>query len=345
MISEFRALNWRSYQRAHLFFERKNIFIGANGSGKSNLLEALGFLGILRSFRTARPGELIRKESDSFRLRGCWNDTVLEVGVNRSSERTLLVNGATENSGRDFIQHFYPVVFAPEDMEIICGIPTVRRRFFDMLACQLDSGYINVLHDYQRALKMRNLMLKNGKCDPAKLDVYEGLLAFAGADLTMRRQNCIKKFNAVLSTLALDKASCLSVDYRMQCSGGAEAYLEQFQRSRKREIEKRTTLTGCHLDDYIFLRGNELMRGYASNGQNRLAALHCKLASALLVMRCCGAEKLVALVDDVTGELDEVNRRQFYTLLEPAGQMFFTFTEPPQDKFFNSSRLIELPLR
>jgi DNA replication and repair protein RecF len=287
---------------------------------------------------------LLRKESESFHLRCRWDKTVLEVGVVRSGERTLSVNGNLERSGRDFIQYFYPVVFAPEDMEIICGIPTIRRRFFDMLACQLDPGYINVLHDYQRALKMRNLMLKNGKCDLDKLEIYEGLLAFAGADLSMRRQNCIKKFNTVLSTLAVNQTSRLSVDYRMQCSGGAEAYLEQFRRNRKREIEKRTTLTGCHLDDYIFLRNNELMRGFASNGQNRLAALHCKLASALLIMRCCGAEKLVVLADDVTGELDEANRQQFYKLLEPAGQLFFTFTELPKDEFFRDSNIIALPL-
>ncbi len=344
MISEFRALNWRSCERARLFFEQKNIFIGANGSGKSNLLEALGFLGVLRSFRTARIGDLIRREQTEFRLRCRWQNTLLEVGMNRNGERSLQVNGLPEKSGRDFIQHFYPVVFAPEDMEIISGTPGVRRKFFDMIACQLDAGYINVLHDYQRALKMRNLMLKSGKCDLAKLEVYEGLLAFASADLTVRRQSCVTEFNKMLTALADRADDCLKIDYRMQCSGSAEDTLEQFVRNRRREMEKRTTLVGCHLDDYIFYRGKDPMRGFASNGQNRLAALQCKLASALLVMRCCGAEKLVALVDDVTGELDEKNRQRFYELLEPAGQLFFTFTELPSDGFFKNGKVQNLPL-
>ena len=344
MISEFRALNWRSCERARLFFEQKNLFIGANGSGKSNLLEAIGFLGVLRSFRTAKIQELIRHDCGSFHLRCNWHKHSLEVSMTRSGERQLLIDGATERSGRDFIQYFNPVIFAPEDMEIVCGIPPVRRRFFDMLACQLDPGYINVLHDYQRALKMRNQMLKSGKSNLDKLEVYEGLLAFAGSDLTCRRQQLIRLFNQTLQQLEDDKTARLSVDYRMQCADGPEAYLELFGRNRKREIEKRTTLTGCHLDDYIFLRGGNLMRGFASNGQNRLAALYCKLAASQMLMQLCGAGKLVALIDDVTGELDEKNRRKFYNLREPAGQLFFTFTEIPQDNFFKNAKTLVLPL-
>jgi len=344
MISEFRAMNWRSCERARLFFEQKNLFIGPNGSGKSNLLEALGFLGILRSFRTPKIQELIRQECTGFHLRCAWDKFLLEVSMNRAGERKLLINGAPERSGRDFIQFFNPVVFSPEDMEIICGIPTVRRRFFDMLACQLDPGYINVLHDYQKALKMRNTLLKSGKNNRDKLEVYEGLLAFAGADLTSRRCQLIKYFNSTLGQLEEDKSAVLYVDYRMQCSGGAEAYLELFDRNRQREIEKRTTLTGCHLDDYIFSRGGAVMKGFASNGQNRMAALYSKLAAAQMVMQTCGANKLVALVDDVTGELDENNRSKFYKLLEPAGQLFFTFTEQPQDNFFKNANIQKLPL-
>ena len=213
MISEFRALNWRSCERTRLFFEQKNLFIGPNGSGKSNLLEALGFLGILRSFRTPKIQELIRQDCTEFHLRCAWDKFLLEVSMNRAGERKLLINGMPERSGRDFIQYFNPVVFAPEDMEIVCGIPTVRRRFFDMLACQLDLGYINVLHDYQKALKMRNTLLKSGKNNRDKLEVYEGLLAFAGADLTSRRCQLIKYFNSTLSQLEEDKNAVLYVDY------------------------------------------------------------------------------------------------------------------------------------
>ncbi|MBE6380807.1 MAG: DNA replication/repair protein RecF [Lentisphaerae bacterium] len=346
MIDEFRILNWRSFLRTRFVFERKNLLVGPNGSGKSNLLEALGFLGILRSFRTGRLNELVNQQCDMFALRGSWQDsshrvTQLECSVDRSGKRTLLVNGHAESSGRDFIQHFYPVVFAPEDMEIVCGQPAVRRKFFDMIACQLDDGYINVLHDYQKALKLRNLLLKSTSGNRARLEVYEGLLAFAGADLTLRRRRWLEKFNQVLAVLTPAAPEQLQIQYKMQCDGTAEGFLEQFARNRAREIEKRTTLSGCHLDDYIMLRGNHIMRNFASNGQNRLAALHCKLASALLLMQNRGAENLVALVDDVTGELDESNRRKFYELLKPAGQSFFTFTQKPDEKFFNEAKLFD----
>ncbi|MBE6367401.1 MAG: DNA replication and repair protein RecF [Lentisphaerae bacterium] len=357
MISKFKLMNWRNCQRAQFDFERKNLFIGPNGSGKSNLLEALGFLGVLRSFRTARLGETIQLGAESAHLRCEWrsgssrggaavnSSSVLEVAINRSGERRLLVNNHLERSGRDFIQHFYPVVFAPEDIQMINGAPGERRRFIDMLASQLDDGYINVLHDYLAALKMRNQLLKKSRnVDMTQLEVYEGLLAFAGADLTLRRQKCVEQLNHTLSTLEGGNTGRIAIEYLPQCAGGAEAYLAAFDRSRRREMEKHTTLTGCHLDDYRFLRGNTPMKGFASTGQNRLAALNCKLSAALLVMRRRGADKLIALVDDVTGELDLQHRQKFYETLEPAGQMFFTFTALPEENFFREAQIWNLPL-
>ena len=349
MLSEFRALNWRNCERVRLQFERKNLLIGPNGSGKSNLLEAIGFLGVLRSFRTVRIGELIREDCADFVLRGVWQEPKrspleLEVEMNRSGERRLLVNRQSENSGRNFIQYFYPVVFAPEDMELVIGAPAVRRRFFDMLSSQLDDGYINVLHDYHKALKLRNVLLKNPRrCDVEQLEVYEGLLAFAGADLNQRRRNCIDNFNQILQELT-GRSSCLAMEYLPQSGETPEENLEQFAKSRKREIEKRTTLCGCHLDDFRLCSRGKAMKGFASNGQNRMAALNCKTASARMIMRRRGAGHLLVLVDDVTGELDRYHREEFYDLIAPAGQQFFTFTSLPEEKFFQDAQTIPLPL-
>lgn len=348
MIGEFKVVNWRSFERARWFFEQKNLFIGINGSGKSNLLEALGFLGILRSFRTAKISELVRNDAQELHLRGIWQEngrrTMLETSMNSSGERLLKVNGNSERSGRDFIRHFFPVVFAPEDIEVVNGAPGGRRRFFDMTASQLSDGYVNILHDYTAALKSRNIMLKNPrKIDPAKLEAYEGILAFAAAELTERRQQFIEKFNRMLSALAPASAELISVTYHPQCSDGPEGYLEAFARNRKREMEKRTTLTGCHLDDYRFCLAGKVMRGYASNGQNRMAALNTKLAAARMLMQNHGAEKLVALVDDVTGDLDSNHREMFFETISPAGQMFFTYTSVPEDRFFKDAKVQNLP--
>ncbi|MBE6402305.1 MAG: DNA replication and repair protein RecF [Lentisphaeria bacterium] len=344
MIGEFRALNWRSFERTHWFFEEKNLLVGCNGSGKSNLLEALGFLGILRSFRTAKISELIRNDTQEFHLRGVWQEskskTVLETGMTAAGERLLLVNGSRERSGRDFIRHFFPVVFAPEDMEIVSGTPGVRRRFFDMTASQISDSYVNILHDYIAALKLRNMLLKNPrKIDLAKLEAYEGLMAFAAAELTERRQKFIMEFNRMLSALAPSKAEQISIEYHPQCSAGAESYLALFARNRGREMEKRTTLTGCHLDDYRFCLAGRIMRGFASNGQNRMAALNSKLAAARMLMQNHGAEKLVALVDDVTGELDKKHREMFFETIAPSGQLFFTYTSVPDDRFFKDAKV------
>lgn len=349
MISEFRVLNWRSFERARLFFDRKNLLVGVNGSGKSNLLEALGFLGLLRSFRTARINELVRHDANSFHLRGVWQESgrqkTLEVAVSNSNERLLTVNGERERSGRDFIRHYFPVIFAPEDMEIVCGAPGVRRRFFDMVACQLSAGYVNILHDYLSALKLRNMILKSPrKADPAKLEIYEELMANSAAELTLRRSRFIEEFNRMLAAIAPESQETVAVEYHPQCSDGAAAYAEAFARNRRREMEKRTTLTGCHLDDYRFFLGKQAMRGFASNGQNRMAALNSKLAASRMLMQNHGAEKLVALIDDVTGELDRRHQEMFFDTIAPAGQMFFTCTSIPDGGFFQDAKVHNLPL-
>jgi len=353
MISELKLHNWRNFAREEFKFSQKNVLIGPNGSGKSNMLEALGFLGLLRSFRRARTGEIIKLAQNDFALRAIWQkrsprsgavtEHELEVRVKRSGGRLLYVNKQIENSGRNFIQYFSPVFFVPEDIEIVSGVPGIRRRFFDMLASQLDDSYMNVLHDYHKTLQLRNLLLRSRKtADIMQLEVYEGLLAFAGADLTRRRYECVEEFNKILAKLNNGKETSFTVQYHPYCADGPETYIRLFDRMRKREIEKRTTLCGCQLDDFRIMRNGQPMKGFSSNGQNRMAALNCKLASAQMIMQKCGREKLIALVDDVTGELDEYRKAVFFDMLKNSGQIFFTFTERVPDKFFNDASVTEL---
>ena len=351
MIGEFKVWNLRNYARARFDFSgRKQLLVGPNGAGKSNLLEAIAFLGLLRSFRTTRIGEMIRTGEEAFAVGGAWHTgdgftENLEARWHREGRRTLAVNGNPVASGRDFIQYFHPVVFAPEDLELITGPPTARRRFFDMLCSQLDPGYLNVLHDYAHALKQRNAALRRGRADSKVLAAYETLLAFAGADLTARRSERIAEFNRELGALSSrEPEGVLALEYRPFCDGSGEEHLAQFERLREREIERRTSLCGCHLDDFRMRRGSRWMRGFASNGQNRLAALFLKLASAELVARHCGRQHLVVLVDDVTGELDPCRRGLFWERIQEAEQMFFTVTALPDDLCFRDAARTVLPL-
>ena len=297
MIGEFKVWNLRSFPRARFDFSApRQLLLGPNGAGKSNLLEAIAFLGLLRSFRTTRLGEMVRTGEPGFAVGGTWHTDsgcadALEVRWDRDGRRVLTVNGNPVASGRDFIQYFHPVVFAPEDLEIITGAPAARRRFFDMLCSQLDSGYLNVLHDYAHALKQRNAALRGGRIDRKVLAAYENLLAFAGADLTARRRERVTEFNRDLGALSSrDPEGVLELEYHPFCEGSPEEHLAQFARLREREIERRTSLCGCHLDDFRMRRGGHWMRGFASNGQNRLAALFLKLTAAELVGRHCGRQ-------------------------------------------------------
>ncbi|MPM58017.1 DNA replication and repair protein RecF [bioreactor metagenome] len=347
MIGEFKLSNLRNYDRARFDFSgRKQLLVGPNGAGKSNLLEALAFLGVLRSFRTTRIGEMIRTGADGFAIGGAWQAgggyvERLETRWQSDGRRQLFVNGNAVASGRDFIQYYHPVVFAPEDLELITGMPGARRRFFDMLCSQLDPGYLNVLHDYFHALKQRNAALRQRRAVPEVMEAYESLLAFAGADLTARRQVWLAEFNRELAALS-ETEGRIEVDYRPQCAGSAEDYLALFDRMRSREIERHSSLCGCHLDDFRVRRDEQPMRGFASNGQNRMAALLFKLASAALLARHCGERNLLILVDDVTGDLDRARRSAFWARIAGAEQMFFTFTARPEDEFFADAQITAL---
>ena len=350
MIGEFKVWNLRSYGRARFDFSaRKQLLIGPNGAGKSNLLEAIAFLGLLRSFRTTRIAEMIRSGEDGFAVGGSWTGERayadrLEARWRKDGRRALFVNDNPVAAGRDFIQYFHPVVFAPEDLDLIAGAPGERRRFVDMLCSQLDPGYLNVLHDYIRALKQRNGALRSRHPDPDVLAAYEELLAFACADLTARRRRRMADFNLELAELCgKDPAERISIDYHPMCDGSAEEVLALFARLRTREMEHHASLCGCHLDDFRIRRGGRLMRGFASNGQSRLAALFLKLASAALLRRHCGSRNLVILVDDVTGELDRGRRAEFLERIAEAEQVFFTVTELPTDGFFKDAAVTELP--
>ncbi len=344
LIEELELINYRNYAHGRFRFSGDQVVLaGPNGSGKTNLLEGIFFLSILRSFRTVSVRELIRIGERAFTLeakidRGPYHETlrVHQAGVDR---RETFIGGNRVRRASEFIREFRAVVFVPEDRNTTSGSSLFRRRFFDMLISTLDPGYLTTLADYQRALAQRNRALKFREKARVAAAFEPELAKHAPEIARKRREFALRVEGEIARMLSLDDGFELAIRHRGDYPGDPAAYLEELERRRERELGKGFTSIGPQLDDFELLLNGKLLRHYGSTGQIRIVSLLLKLAEFNLI-RQSGEGRVAVLVDDVTGELDERNRHRFFTTIAGADQQFFTFTEPPGDEMFKEAELI-----
>ena len=340
-ITTLKLRNFRNVERGvYEFSAPRVLFLGPNGVGKSNLLEAIGFLSVLRSFRGAPAREMMKLDEHEFTIAA-----TLDCGAYRKllalregpSGRELFEERKAVYRSSDFIRNFRTVVFAPEDRMIVAGGASYRRRFFDMLISVLEPKYFTALGDCNRALKQRNRALRSGG---KGAECFDPVLAESAGILTAFRREYAamleKEVNKLLSPRGVFGVKC-----RFSAPEDMEAYLKLLASERARELRRGATLCGPHLDDFeLTLDGKELRR-CGSNGQIRLVSLYLKLAEFALVRKLAELPVLV-LADDVTGELDAENTRRFLELTQVADQAFFTFTRRPEEPFFSTAQEIVL---
>ena len=351
MLKELTLKNFRSYSGTRVkFTSAKVLFTGANGSGKTNLLEAIFFLTMLRSFRTTQPRDLIRHSEQAFTVsgrleRGIWQEE-LRLSYAQNGGRALNRNGDKITRSSDFIGLVLPVAFIPEDIMLISGSAAYRRRFIDMYLSMLDAAYQNALYQYNSALQQRNAALKRGI--PAKLTAaaFEPVMAENAVYIASRRKFFTALWgNEVAELLKSEPEAEFSVEYEPDAPyETAEDYLRQLQDNRGRELKRGCTTSGPQLDDFILYLRKQPMRSFASSGQRRKLAIYLKLAAYNILRKQLNHNKieLIGLIDDVTGELDAANKQRFYSNLKSADQLFFTFTEPARDEFFSNAETFKI---
>ena len=342
-ITTLKLRNFRNVGRGVFDFSASRVlFLGPNGAGKSNLLEAIGFLSVLRSFRGAPVRDMMKLDEHEFTIAA-----KLDCGAYRkvlalregTSGRELFEERKPVPRSSDFIRNFRTVVFAPEDRMIVAGGASYRRRFFDMLISVLEPKYFTALGDCNRALKQRNKALRSGG---RGAECFDPVLAeSAGVLAAFRREYAAMLEKAVNKLLA--PRGVFGVRCRFSAPEDPGEYLKLLAAERPRELRRGATLYGPHLDDFELVLDGKSLRSCGSNGQIRLTALYLKLAEFSLVRNLAELPVLV-LADDVTGELDAENTRRFFELTQVADQAFFTFTRRPEDKFFAAAQEIALPV-
>ncbi|MFA4944304.1 MAG: DNA replication and repair protein RecF [Lentisphaeria bacterium] len=361
---------FRNHGQTHLeFAPGLNLFTGRNGQGKTNILEAIHYLAILRSFRARQLRELVQWGAEGFRLAAMLSPVAdglppLRLAAAFGKERALAVNGAPIARGSEFIHRFLCVAFIPEDIALVRGPSADRRRFLDILVSQLDPTYLHHLHRFHVALKSRNSLLRSPHPgDRSSRQAWDRLLLETGAEVICRRQQLLPRLEKQLQLEAASffrndpAAPAMGLRYepgtpRLAAATAADRggecppalvllrLEEALAANSGRDEREGMTTWGPQRDDLGLLLANRPLEAYGSEGQCRAMALLLRLAAAKLLH---GERKgLALLVDDVLGELDQTRRAAFWELLPADAQIFFTCTEPPPEAARRAARQFQV---
>lgn len=312
--------------------------IGANGSGKTNLLEAIGVLSRLKSFRGAPTDRMIRRDCDRaiVRAEGIRDGRSVLIEIELGSGRsTVLVNKQRLQKNRELLGALRVTVFAPDDLALIKEGPSVRRDFLDDLMVALDPRNDVLLADYARTVKQRNTLLKQsrGRLDEGAeltLDVYDGQLASLGTRVTYLREHILTALMPRVATaygILAGREVEIVANYRR--SWEQEELADAVAEARAADLARNTTSVGPHRDEVALRIDGFDSRTEASQGEQRTLALALRFAGHELVTGHVGEAPLL-LLDDVLSELDADRATALLSNL-PAGQTIITSaTELPE---------------
>lgn len=347
--------DFRSWVTADVAFDPgPAVLVGSNGQGKTNLVEALGYLATLGSHRVPTDAPLVRTGADRAVVAAAivadGRELRVEVEITPGRANRAKLNGSPVTRPRDILGALRTVLFAPEDLAIVRGDPSERRRFLDELVIARSPRLAGVRADYDRVLKQRAALLKSagaarrsGGTDMRTLDVWDGHLANHGSQLLAARLAAVEALRPhaaaayaqvapASAELRLAYTSALSASLPELSAGGIPetgvleaALLAEIARMRPAELERGVNLVGPHRDDLELRLGELPVRGYASHGESWSTALALRLGSYELLRADFpkGAEPVLVL-DDVFAELDADRREQLALVASKAEQVLIT---------------------
>ena len=343
---EIRLRQYRNFAGLELHFPPAGVaIIGDNGSGKTNLLEAIHYLEIFRSFRGAADEQLVRFGGEAFHLRGVFEDRVtgrrLEITAAyepRTRRKRVTVDGVEAERLGDAIGRVGTVIFSPSDVEIVAGAPGERRRFLDIVLSLNVRGYLDALQRYRQVLRQRNAMLRDGRSEGA-LSAWDSGLIESGSIVISARAAWVRshaeRFARIYDAIggagpaSLAYASDVSLEDGESRDTAAASFEARLARVARRERERGVTLAGPHRDDLaLLMRSGDAevdLRQFGSGGQVRTGAIALRMIEAETVGEARGFRPLL-LLDDVFAELDVGRSRRILELFrgDRHGQVILT---------------------
>ena len=343
-LSRLAVTDFRSWESAELDLRPGvTVLVGPNGVGKTNLVEAVGYLATLGSHRVATDAPLIRRGAERAVVRGLvvhqGRELAVEIEIAAGRANRARVNRAPVPRPRDVLGILRTVLFAPEDLALVRGDPGERRRFLDDLLVSRHPRYAGVRADYDRVLRQRSALLKTARAggDLRTLDVWDGHLARHGATLLAGRLELVSAIAPLAAEafaevapssepISLAYRSSLDTDLPATAAELEALLLDELVRLRKQEVERGVCLVGPHRDDLELRLGEGPAKGYASHGESWALALAMRLAS----YRLLSADDVepVLVLDDVFAELDTRRRTALAEVARRAEQVLITAAVP-----------------
>lgn len=346
--------NFRCYSQASFEFSPGvNVFQGGNAQGKTSIVEAIYFLMTGSSFRASHAQDLIQLDAPFFHLEALFVKHGVEQTLKvtyGNGERQILYNSTPCSSFSGLLGLLPGVVFAPDDVALVKGMPQGRRQFLDLQIAQVNPLYVHHLMRYQKALRQRNVLLRSKNI--ATLDAWDFEMAQSAAYLTLQRYQTSKDLDirsqSLYHTLSQERA-CLNLSYKAnhaqhQSEGMQallESYLALFQRNRKRELLLGFTLGGPQKDDLLIALDKKEARFFASEGQQRSCVAVMRI-SEWERLRSLVAEPPLLLIDDLGVSLDRNRQELLLNHVLTLGQVFLTTTQEINLPSSPSNKLIHI---
>lgn len=340
--------HFRNYDHAELEFGQDvTLFLGQNAQGKTNVLEAIYTLAMAKSHRTTTDKDLIQWQAEYAKIEGRVRKRGQSVPMSlivTNKGKKAKVNHLEKKRLSNYIGHLNVVMFAPEDLSLVKGSPSVRRRFIDMELGQMLPIYLYDLTQFQRILQQRNHYLKRLQTrkttDTTMLDVLDEQYSELAAKITLRRRDFVVQLSEyaipIHSEISRQKET-LEIHYESSVKLLEEVakdkeldevraqLITDLQSKRQREIDRGVSLIGPHRDDLTFIVNERNVQVFGSQGQQRTTALAVKLAEIDLIFQETNEYPLL-LLDDVLSELDEHRQTHLLNAIQGKVQTFVTAT-------------------
>ncbi len=351
-LATLRLTHYRSYHDTTLILGKRTLLIGPNGSGKTNIIEAIRNLSVTKSYRAESDKDTIQWGETYCRIE--WKaEQQLEYILTRDdygAKKTIKYNGSSVPLTQAY--GLLPtVLFSPETMQLIDGSPQERRRFLDTILSQADRDYIEALVTYRKVMRERHyvlLRLQQKLGHPDELDFWDSELVRTGGYLISRRHLFVQQLNDWLVQIypqfrGESKDETLKLHYKPSVT--EEDFPKRLQSNRHYDIKTGSTQTGPHRDELLFLLNDRDVTFFASRGELRRCVLSVKVTEALYLRQITEKEPLL-LLDDVFSELDAERQASFLTATEDYDTVITTTDLQPFSLAYQAnSRLYVLPLK
>ena len=363
-IKRLQLVNFRNYDHCTVSFDKMvTVFYGKNGQGKTNILESIFYSAFGLSHRTNKEDEMVRFLSGGMAVHLDFTkkeDESHSIRMKRYSDqgrwhKEIKIDGK-KTTAKDHYSFLNTVMFSPEDLQIIKGDPSLRRRFMDMEISQTDPVYYALLIRYRRLIKQRNSLLKgirdhNQPQEP--LTAWDEELADTAAQILIKRLDNLRKLKEIaipVFHILSDKIDSLEIKYEMKGNDGElfypeeekldnmkDFYIQSLKERRFKDIMQGSTGIGIHRDDLKTYINEADSRSFASQGQQRCCALALKLSQIEYVKKVSG-EYPVLLLDDVMSELDQYRRNQLIGFINDKVQTIITVNDKTLIPDFGSNQ-------